>query len=98
MVLWNFIFSDGTVLLNEIKTIFLRIGFSVLHSPEIDTDFYYFEALNLHKHHPARDMHDTFYLDHTVVLRLHTSDTHIHVMKNHDTPVLIIVPGIVTRK
>ena len=84
-------------LLNEIKTIFMRIGFSVFQSSEIDTDFYNFEALNIPKHHPARDMQDTFYITDTVLLRTHTSDTQIHFMEKNDPPVRIIVPGRVYR-
>jgi len=84
-------------LLNEIKAIFIRIGFSLFHSPEIDTEFYNFEALNIPKHHPARDMQDTFYITDEVLLRTHTSDTQIHFMETHDPPVRIIVPGRVYR-
>ena len=95
-------FSVGSIhpltqLLNEIKTIFSRIGFSVFQSPEIDTDFYNFEALNIPKHHPARDMQDTFYITDEVLLRTHTSDTQIHFMEKHEPPVRIIVPGRVYR-
>ena len=95
-------FSVGSIhplteLLNEIKTIFSRIGFSVFQSPEIDTDFYNFEALNIPKHHPARDMQDTFYITDEVLLRTHTSDAQIHFMEKHDPPIRIIVPGRVYR-
>ena len=95
-------FSVGSIhpltqLLDEIKTIFSRIGFSVFQSPEIDTDFYNFEALNIPKHHPARDMQDTFYITDEVLLRTHTSDAQIHFMEKHDPPIRIIVPGRVYR-
>ena len=86
-----------TQVLEEIKTIFNRIGFSVAYGPEVDTDFYNFEALNIPKHHPARDMQDTFYISDNVLLRTHTSDTQIHFMENHEPPVRIIAPGRVYR-
>ena len=70
-----------TELLDEIKKIFNRIGFSVFQSAEIDTEFYNFEALNIPKHHPARDMQDTFYITDEVLLRTHTSDAQIHFMQ-----------------
>ena len=86
-----------TQVMEEIKSIFLRLGFSVAYGPEVDTDFYNFEALNIPKHHPARDMQDTFYITDNVLLRTHTSDTQIHFMENHDPPVRIIAPGRVYR-
>ena len=67
------------------------------YSPEIDTEFYNFEALNIPQHHPARDMQDTFYISDEVLLRTHTSDTQIHYMENHEPPVRIIAPGRVYR-
>jgi len=86
-----------TQVMEEIKSIFLRLGFSLAYGPEIDTDFYNFEALNIPKHHPARDMQDTFYITDNVLLRTHTSDTQIHFMENHEPPVRIIAPGRVYR-
>ena len=86
-----------TQVMEEIKSIFLRLGFSVAYGPEVDTDFYNFEALNIPKHHPARDMQDTFYINDNVLLRTHTSDTQIHFMENHEPPVRIIAPGRVYR-
>ena len=86
-----------TQVMEEIKSIFLRLGFSLAYGPEIDTEFYNFEALNMPKHHPARDMQDTFYITEEVLLRTHTSDTQIHFMENHDPPVRIIAPGRVYR-
>jgi len=86
-----------TQVLEEIKTIFIRLGFSVAYGPEIDTEFYNFEALNIPQHHPARDMQDTFYITDEVLLRTHTSDTQIHYMENHNPPVRIIAPGRVYR-
>ena len=86
-----------TQILQEIKAIFIRLGFSVAYGPEIDTEFYNFEALNIPQHHPARDMQDTFYITDEVLLRTHTSNTQIHYMENHKPPVRIIAPGRVYR-
>ena len=86
-----------TQVLEEVKSIFLRLGFSLAYGPEIDTEFYNFEALNIPRHHPARDMQDTFYISDEVLLRTHTSDTQIHFMENHEPPVRIIAPGRVYR-
>ena len=86
-----------TQVMDEIKSIFLRLGVSLAYGPEIDTEFYNFEALNIPRHHPARDMQDTFYITDEVLLRTHTSDTQIHFMENHDPPVRIIAPGRVYR-
>ena len=86
-----------TQILEEIKSIFIRLGFSLAYGPEIDTEFYNFEALNIPQHHPARDMQDTFYITDKILLRTHTSDTQIHYMENHEPPVRIIAPGRVYR-
>ena len=86
-----------TLVLNEIQDIFKKIGFSIAYGPEIDTDFYNFEALNIPKHHPARDMQDTIYISDEVMLRTHTSGSQIHFMKEHNPPVRIIAPGRVYR-
>ena len=95
-------FSSGrlhplTIVTNEIKEIFNRIGFSSVTGPEIDTDFYNFEALNIPKNHPARDMQDTFYINKELLLRTHTSSTQIHFMENNNPPLRIISPGRVYR-
>ncbi len=86
-----------TKVIEEITTIFTKLGFSLAYGPEIDTDFYNFEALNILKHHPARDMQDTFYVTDDVVLRTHTSNNQIHMMENHDPPIKVIAPGRVYR-
>ena len=86
-----------TIVTNEIKEIFNRIGFSSVSGPEIDTDFYNFEALNIPKNHPARDMQDTFYINSELLLRTHTSSTQIHFMENNTPPLRIISPGRVYR-
>ena len=86
-----------TLLLEEIKSIFIRLGFSIAYSDEIDTDFYNFEALNIPTHHPARDMQDTFYISEDILLRTHTSNTQIHYMEKNKPPIRIIAPGRVFR-
>jgi len=85
---------------DEIVAIFGGLGFSVAEGPEIETDFYNFEALNIPKDHPARDMQDTFYLSEDTLLRTHTSPVQIRTMRaaGGRTPVKIIVPGRVFRR
>ena len=82
---------------DEIKSIFKSIGFSVAYGPEIDDDYHNFEALNVPKHHPARDMQDTFFIDPNTVLRTHTSNVQIHLMENQDPPLRHICCGRVFR-
>jgi phenylalanyl-tRNA synthetase alpha chain len=82
---------------NEIRDIFLSMGFSVAYGPEIESDFYNFEALNTPKHHPARDMQDTFYITESTLLRTHTSPVQIRVMENQKPPIRSIMPGRVYR-
>jgi phenylalanyl-tRNA synthetase alpha chain len=84
-------------ILEEITTIFFSLGFRVEEGPEIETDYYNFEALNIPRDHPARDMQDTFYIEDEVVLRTHTSPVQIHVMENQQPPLRIIAPGKVYR-
>jgi len=86
-----------TQVMEEIKSIFLGLGFQVEEGPEIETDYYNFEALNIPKDHPARDMQDTFYVDGEAVLRTHTSPVQIHVMEDRKPPLRIIAPGKVYR-
>ena len=86
-----------TQIQDEIKSIFNKIGFSVVYGPEVDTDFYNFEALNIPKHHPSRDMQDTFYITEEVLLRTHTSGSQIHFMEKNEPPLRIISPGRVYR-
>jgi phenylalanyl-tRNA synthetase alpha chain len=85
---------------DEIVAIFGGLGFSVAEGPEIETDFYNFEALNMPRDHPARDMQDTFYLSDETLLRTHTSPVQIRTMRaaGGRTPVKIIVPGRVFRR
>lgn len=77
----------------EIEEIFLRLGFDVASGPEIETEYYNFEALNIGPDHPARDEWDSFYLGEGVLLRTHTSPVQIRVMKERKPPVYIICPG-----
>ncbi|MHB1232581.1 MAG: phenylalanine--tRNA ligase subunit alpha [Burkholderiales bacterium] len=83
--------------LSRIEALFRSIGFEVADGPEIETDFYNFTALNIPENHPARAMHDTFYVDDKHVLRTHTSPVQIHYMQNHRPPLRIIAPGRVYR-
>jgi phenylalanyl-tRNA synthetase alpha chain len=83
---------------DEIIEIFEGLGFSVAEGPEVESDFYNFEALNIPKDHPARDMQDTFYLSEDVLLRTHTSPVQIRTMKAQPPRVRIICPGKVYRR
>lgn len=83
--------------LARIEAIFRSIGFDVAQGPEIETDFYNFTALNIPENHPARAMHDTFYIDDQHVLRTHTSPVQVHYMENNAPPLKIIAPGRVYR-
>lgn len=87
-----------TLVREEIKTIFERLGFAVADGPEVETDYYNFEALNIPKTHPARDMQDTLYISEELVLRTHTSPVQIRTMLNQKPPVRIIAPGRVYRR
>jgi len=86
-----------TQVMEEVVSIFERMGFEVAEGPEVETDYYNFEALNIPKNHPARDMQDTFYISDDVVLRTHTSPVQIRVMEKLKPPVKIIAPGRVYR-
>lgn len=86
-----------TLTLARIESLFHSIGFDVATGPEIETDFYNFTALNIAENHPARAMHDTFYVDDGRLLRTHTSPVQIHYMQNHRPPIKIIAPGRVYR-
>ena len=86
-----------TQITDKICDIFQKMGFDIAEGPEIETDHYNFEALNIPKHHPARDMQDTFYISPNVVMRTHTSPTQPRVMEKQDPPVRIIAPGKVYR-
>jgi len=81
----------------EICTIFASFGFSVVEGPEIELDYYNFEALNIPRDHPARDMQDTFYIEENIVLRTHTSPVQVRTMEKMKPPVRILSPGRVYR-
>lgn len=85
------------IVLNEIQDIFLNMGFSIEDGPDIDTEYYNFEALNIYENHPARSEQDTFYIDDKYVLRTHTSPVQIRTMENKKPPIKIISPGRVYR-
>lgn len=85
---------------DEIKAIFIGLGFTVAEGPEVEMDYYNFEALNVPRDHPARDMQDTFYITEEMLLRTHTSPVQVRTMEKMapEIPVKIIVPGRVYRK
>lgn len=89
-----------TMVLDEIKEIFLGLGFEIAEGPEVELDYYNFEALNFPADHPARDMQDSFYINHGVLLRTHTSPVQPRVMekKAPHIPVKVIAPGKVYRR
>jgi phenylalanyl-tRNA synthetase alpha chain len=87
-----------SLVLDEIIDVFVGLGFAVADGPEVESDYYNFEALNIPKDHPARDMQDTFYVSEDVLLRTHTSPVQIRTMLRQKPPVRIIVPGRVYRR
>jgi len=86
-----------TQIMEEICQIFASMGFSIAEGPDIELDYYNFEALNIPEHHPARDMHDTFYIGDTVLLRTHTSPMQARIMEKQPPPLRLIAPGKVYR-
>jgi phenylalanyl-tRNA synthetase alpha chain len=82
----------------EITAIFQRLGFDMVEGPDVELDYYNFEALNIPKDHPARDMQDTFYISDNVVLRTHTSPIQVRVIEKQPPPVRIIAPGKAYRR
>ncbi len=85
------------IVLNEIEEIFMGMGFDVVDGPEVEYDYYNFEALNLPPDHPARDTQDTFYITDNILLRTQTSSVQVHVMEEKKPPLRIISPGRVYR-
>jgi len=83
--------------LSEITATFVSMGFEIEEGPEVELDYYNFEALNMPRDHPARDMQDTFYISEDVVMRTHTSPVQIRVMEKRKPPLRIIAPGKVYR-
>lgn len=86
-----------TQITREICAILNRLGFETVEGPQVETDYYNFEALNIPKNHPAREMQDTFYVSENVVLRTHTSPIQVRIMAQQPPPVRIIAPGKVYR-
>ena len=86
-----------TIVLDEIKEVFIGMGFDIVDGPEVETDYYNFEALNTPKNHPARDTQDTFYINENVVLRTQTSPVQIRTMEKQEPPIRSISPGRVYR-
>ena len=86
-----------TQVMNEVKDIFTGLGFSIAEGPEVEYDYYNFEALNIPKNHPARDTQDTFYIEDNIVLRTQTSPMQVRVMEKQKPPIRIIAPGRVYR-
>ena len=86
-----------TKTLNEINDIFISLGFKIAEGPEIETEFYNFEALNIPLEHPSRDAFDTFYIKNDILLRSHTSTVQIRIMEKQKPPIQVIMPGRVYR-
>ncbi|MBW2090779.1 MAG: phenylalanine--tRNA ligase subunit alpha [Deltaproteobacteria bacterium] len=84
--------------INEMCDIFTRMGFDIAEGPEVELDYYNFEALNFPKDHPARDMQDTLYVSDTVVLRTHTSPMQVRTMEKKRPPVWVVIPGKTFRR
>lgn len=82
-----------TIVAKEVTDIMKRMGFTVVSGPEMESEYYNFEALNVPKDHPARDMQDTYYLNNGMLLRTQTSDNQIHAMENFGAPLRICAPG-----
>jgi phenylalanyl-tRNA synthetase alpha chain len=82
-----------TIMKNKMIDIFSQMGFSVQIGPNVDSDYYNFEALNFEANHPARDMQDTFYISKDLLLRTHTSNVQVRVMENNKPPIRIVAPG-----
>ena len=93
-----------TIIQNELEDLFIAMGFMVLDGPELESDYYNFEAVNIPKNHPARDMQDTFYIDkknkageYDLVMRTHTSSVQVRAMQKYGAPLRCVVPGRVFR-
>ncbi|MFH1933707.1 MAG: phenylalanine--tRNA ligase subunit alpha [Pseudomonadota bacterium] len=87
-----------TLVIKEMCQIFARMGFTVVKGPNVELDYYNFEALNFPKDHPARDMQDTLYVSENVVLRTHTSNMQVRIMEAQKPPISVIAPGKVYRR
>ena len=87
----------NTVALEEVERIFVGMGYEVVEGPEVEYDYYNFEALNIPANHPAKDEQDTFYINSNIVLRTQTSSTQVHEMEKGRIPIRMIAPGRVFR-
>lgn len=87
----------NSIALDEVERIFVGLGYEVVEGPEIEKDYYNFEALNIPANHPARDEQDTFYINGEMLLRSQTSGVQVHTMENNPLPIKIIAPGRVYR-
>ncbi len=95
---WHGSLHPTTMVMEEICHIFHNLGYDVVSGPEVETDYYNFEALNLPPEHPARDMQDTLYVADTVVMRTHTSPMQVRTMLERRPPLAVVVPGKVYRR
>jgi len=95
--LWTGHLHPLTLLQDEIKSVFVGMGFEIAEGPEVEDDWHNFEALNHPPHHPARDMQDTFYIAEKILLRTHTSPVQVRIMETRKPPIRAIVPGRVFR-
>ena len=87
----------NTIALEEVERIFVGMGYEVVEGPEVEKDYYNFEALNIPANHPAKDEQDTFYINKEFVLRTQTSGTQVHTMETQELPIRMIAPGRVYR-
>ncbi len=95
---WRGSLHPVTLVMEEICSVFRKLGYDIVSGPEVETDFYNFEALNIPKEHPARDMQDTLFVSEGVVLRTHTSPLQIRTMLARKPPVAVVAPGRVYRR
>ncbi|MBQ4132410.1 MAG: phenylalanine--tRNA ligase subunit alpha, partial [Desulfovibrionaceae bacterium] len=95
---WTGSLHPVTLVMDEICRIFSSLGYDVVLGPEVESDYYNFEALNIGPNHPARDMHDTLYISNNVLLRTHTSPMQIRTMQKTEPPLAVIAPGKVYRR
>ncbi|MFW6273735.1 MAG: phenylalanine--tRNA ligase subunit alpha [Halanaerobium sp.] len=86
-----------TLITKELEEVFIGLGFTIAEGPEVESEYYNFEALNIPEHHPARDLQDTLYIDDKYLLRTHTSPVQVRTMQSQEPPVRIIAPGRVYR-
>ena len=95
---WQGSMHPVTLVMDELCDVFLNLGFEVVAGPEIENDWYNFEALNIPPEHPARDMQDTLYISESIVLRTHTSPLQVRSMLRGQPPVAVVAPGKVYRR